>query len=69
MPSTWEYLCLTHDAIGIVSSHVDEERVAEFNDLGRQGWELVAAIPVTEGDGALYRVTYIFKRACQGVGQ
>lgn len=58
----WEYTFLTHDAKGIVSSYVDEERAEELNALGNDGWELVAAIPVTEKNGALYRVTYVFKR-------
>jgi hypothetical protein len=43
---------------------VDESRIGELNELGSEGWELVAVVPVTSPDG-FEGVTYVFKRPCE----
>ena len=65
----WEYRFVTHASKRVQGpsvSVVDESRVEELTRLGSDGWELVAAIPITSDD-LLWSVTYLLKR--QGEGQ
>ena len=55
----WEYLFTTIDTIGCYR-HDWNDPWGNVNDLGRQGWELVAVWPI-EGSEAIG----IFKRAIE----
>ena len=57
----WEYYILSDPRVG---NKYDPEESAKsrLNDLGAQGWELVATFP-TSYLGTTFTVVYVFKRA------
>jgi hypothetical protein len=59
----WEYRTLIHEYLGHGEMDRAEKRkqLQELNSLGSEGWELVAAVPITSED-ATRNVMYVFKR-------
>jgi len=59
----WEYKTLKLRATGLLGGKVDESQLdAMMNDLGCDGWELVAAFDTSEAYGSTRDVVAIFKR-------
>src|SRR2546421_12573837 len=54
VPAQWEYRTLSHDLDPLLSASESREamcrQLAELNSLGREGWELVAVVPITSED-------------------
>jgi len=62
--TTWEYKTIELAAHGFLGGKVDREKFdLMLNDVGRDGWELVAAFDTNQGYGATRDVIAIFKRA------
>jgi hypothetical protein len=57
----WEYEILSDLRVGN-KYDAEEPAKSRLNDLGAQGWELVAAFP-TSYLGTTVTVVYVFKRA------
>ena len=62
--SKWEYRILEYEVKGGLFRKMDIEKnyLAELNELGRDGWELVGIIPFTEAQGRLSKVHLILKK-------
>ncbi|MGH2270871.1 DUF4177 domain-containing protein [Anaerohalosphaeraceae bacterium U12dextr] len=60
----WEYKTIKLAATGFwLGGKIDELRLDQMmNDLGQQGWELVAALDTSEAYGNTKDVVVIFKR-------
>ena len=59
----WEYKTIKLAATGFVGGKIDELKLdAMMNDLGSQGWEMVAALDTNQCDGQTRDVVVIFKR-------
>ena len=59
----WEYETVKVAATGFVGGKLDEDTfTTHLNDLGDQGWELVAAFDTNQGGGATRDVVAVFKR-------
>lgn len=64
----WEYKTIKLKAAGFMGGKVDEVKLdALMNELGGQGWELVAGFDTNELYGSTRDVVVIFKRP-KGVG-
>jgi|WetSurMetagenome_2_1015567.scaffolds.fasta_scaffold2228090_1 hypothetical protein len=61
----WEYKTIKLAATGFwMGGKIDEVKLdAMMNDLGSQGWELVAALDTNEAYGNTKDVVVIFKRS------
>ncbi len=46
----------------IFSVTIDDTFIAQLNDLGKDGWSLVQAIPLAIGYGRTTRVTFVMSR-------
>jgi hypothetical protein len=55
---TWEYQILT------LSIEKDKSHVRTLNQMGAEGWELIAVLP-SSFDDLLRDMTYVFKRPRQ----
>jgi len=63
MAPTWEYKTIELAAHGFLGGKVDLVKFdLMLNQLGREGWELVAAFDTNQGYGATRDVIAIFKR-------
>jgi hypothetical protein len=59
----WEYKTIKLAATGFCGGKIDELRLdAMMNDLGRDGWELAAALDTNEAYGQTRDAIVIFKR-------
>jgi hypothetical protein len=59
----WEYFVLTMNDASWVGGVVDAAATSgKLNELGAQGWELVAAFDANVGHGASRSYTYVLKR-------
>jgi hypothetical protein len=60
----WEYKTITAKTKGGIlrTTDVSEDFVDSCNYAGRDGWELVAALPLAEANGRTVAVELIFKR-------
>lgn len=59
----WEYKTIKLQATGFTGGKFDETRLdAMMNDLGSQGWELVAGFDTNKNYGETRDVVIIFKR-------
>jgi hypothetical protein len=59
----WEYQTVKLNVKGVWGVSFDEDQTQEFtNRLGAQGWELVSAFAVNDGNGYSKEVVFIFKR-------
>ena len=62
----WEYNTLKMATIGFIGGKLDEETFTDhLNDLGDQGWELVAAFDTNQGGGQTRDVIVVFKRPAE----
>ena len=61
----WEYKVVEFDTYGVMGGLVNTEEVEkQINELGKDGWELVAAYS-TVGSTSSRKVIYNFKRESQ----
>ena len=59
----WQYTTFKMATTGFSGGKLNEETFTDhLNDLGDQGWELVAAIATNQGTGSTRDVIVIFKR-------
>ena len=63
----WEYKVVTPKMEGWITKRVSAETYRELDELGAQGWELVAVTPVTANTGTSWGGTtasfvFFFKR-------
>lgn len=59
----WEYGTVKVAATGFVGGKLDEDAfTAHLNDLGDEGWELVAVLGTNQGGGTTRDVVAVFKR-------
>ena len=61
---SWEYKLLSIKTKGGIVRQMNyhEDLVDQCNAAGREGWELVSAVPLTETRGRTQAVNLIFKR-------
>lgn len=63
----WEYKTVKLRVKGFWGGTLDQLRLdGMMNELGREGWELAAALPATESYGRTRDVVVIFKRPKAG---
>ncbi len=62
--SKWEYRILEYEIKGGTLRKMDivGDYLAQLNELGRDGWELVGIIPFTEAQGRLSKIHLILKK-------
>jgi hypothetical protein len=61
--TNWEYMSLTGEAKGFFDRTVDQDAfVADLNQHGKLGWELVGVFEVSAGQGQTQRVYAVLKR-------
>lgn len=59
----WEYKVITMKTEGFMGGIVDiSELETAFNNLGKDGWELIASFDTNEGYGRTRDVVVLFKR-------
>ena len=59
----WEYKTMKLQATGFIGGKLDETKLdCMMNELGAQGWELVAGFDTNKGYGETRDVVVIFKR-------
>ena len=59
----WEYYTYKVEAEGLIGGHVDVEKIDQrLNELGREGWELVAVCDTNSFEGSSRYVLFSFKR-------
>jgi hypothetical protein len=59
----WEYRTLRLATGGFLGGKLDEDAFdGKLNELGQQGWELVAAFDTSQGSGQTRDVVAVFKR-------
>ena len=59
----WEYKTIKLGATGLIGGKIDEIKLdCMMNELGAQGWELVAGFDTNKGYGETRDVIIIFKR-------
>ena len=59
----WEYKTMKLHATGFIGGKLDETKLdCMMNELGAQGWELVAGFDTNKGYGETRDVVVIFKR-------
>ena len=64
MAANWEYKTMKLATKGFLGGKFDESTLDAFmNQLGSQGWELVAAFDTNKSYGETRDVVVIFKRA------
>ena len=61
----WEYCQLEMKTRGFATSRIPDNCISELNVLGKEGWELVQALPTARAFGRTDYVTFIFKREVQ----
>ena len=62
----WEYKTFKMATTGFSGGKLDEETFTDhLNDLGDQGWELVAAFDTNQGSGYTRDVIVVFKRPAE----
>ena len=61
---SWEYKLLSIRTKGglVRQMNYHEDLADQCNTVGRDGWELVSAVPLTEARGRTQAVNLIFKR-------
>lgn len=60
---SWEYKTMKLQATGLIGGKLDETKLdCMMNELGAQGWELVAGFDTNKGYGETRDVVIIFKR-------
>jgi hypothetical protein len=63
-PPRWEYTTVKLDIPGFFGPKLNPGEVdAQLNALGREGWELVSALDLTEGHGHSKQIVCILKRS------
>ena len=64
MKVKWEYKTVKLGAGGLIGGKIDESKLESFmNDLGREGWELVAIFDTNQSGGQTRDVFVVFKRS------
>ena len=60
----WRYQVLEYKIKGGIAREMRPEKdyLTELNALGREGWELVGVIPLTESNGRLSKIHLILKK-------
>jgi hypothetical protein len=58
----FEYQQFTVETTGIVSAKLNESFINQLNMLGKDGWELVQALPIAEPYGKTGSVSFIMKK-------
>jgi hypothetical protein len=59
----WEYKTVRIDVGGWLGPNVQPDALdAELNRYGEDGWELVSAFDVNEGNGSTMAIVTLFKR-------
>jgi hypothetical protein len=59
----WEYRVMLMNVQGFLGPSVDLEQLRQYLDAaGDEGWELVAAVPITRGQGSMSDLMGILKR-------
>lgn len=59
----WEYYTLKMKVAGFWGAKIDTQLIdGTLNELGREGWELVSLIPVTQAYGIVKELVMVFKR-------
>ncbi len=65
----WEYYTHKVEAQGFMGGHVDVEKIdKELNELGLDGWELVAVCDTNGFEGSSRYVLFTFKRPMRQTG-
>ena len=61
---SWEYKLVSIKTKGgiVREMNYNEDILDQCNTVGRDGWELVSAVPLTEAHGRTQAVHLIFKR-------
>ena len=60
----FEYKLVKHKVKGFFGGKVDIDKMAdEYNNYGKDGWELVSVMDTNESQGASHLVIAFFKRA------
>jgi hypothetical protein len=58
----YEYRQFTVETTGILTAKLAETYVNQLNDLGKDGWEFVQALPLARPYGKTGSVTFLMKR-------
>jgi hypothetical protein len=59
----WEYKILKLETKGFFGGKIDDSQLEKlFNELGRQGWELVNVFTTNQAQGQSRNVIAVFKR-------
>ena len=58
----FEYKEFTIGTKGKVSIKITDTFLSQLNDYGKDGWELVQAVPIAMGYGRTSTVTFIMRR-------
>ncbi len=58
----YEYKAFEVQTKGIIDTKLPVEFMAQVNEFGKQGWELVQILPLSENNGKTKRVIFIFKK-------
>jgi len=61
----WEYRHLDVPTKGLLGVSLPQEFLDDLNRLGKEGWELVQALPLATGTGITERVIFVLKRQIQ----
>ncbi|HEX9750030.1 MAG TPA: DUF4177 domain-containing protein [candidate division Zixibacteria bacterium] len=62
--ANWEYRRIAIKTSGGIFRQIRpaDDYTPVLNEAGRDGWELAAAIPMTEGHGRVASIEFVFKR-------
>ncbi len=58
----YEYKQFTAKTKGTVAVTIEDTFITQLNDLGKDGWSLVQAVPLAIGYGRTTRVTFVMRR-------
>lgn len=59
----FEYYTYQYDTTGWFGGKVDSEELEnDFNELGRDGWELVSSVDTNQTNGSTKSILFVFKR-------
>ena len=64
LPVRWEYRKVIHPSPqdGEFGRATKRKQLDEMNELGSEGWELAAAVPITGFEQQASEIMYVFKR-------
>jgi hypothetical protein len=58
----YEYKEFTVDTKGIVYAKIGDAFINQLNELGKDGWKLVQALPMAQSYGRTSSVTFILRK-------